>query len=51
MNQRVQVHPEEDSGDIFVHYTIQDAGFKTLSEGQAVALTSSMAPKARQQQT
>ena len=26
----------EDGGDVFVHFSIQDEGFKTLNEGQAV---------------
>lgn len=37
---------KEDGGDIFVHYTaIQDAGFKTLSEGQAVSFDIVDGPK------
>jgi cold shock protein len=37
---------KEDGGDIFVHYTaIQDSGFKTLSEGQAVSFDIVDGPK------
>jgi cold shock protein len=37
---------KEDGGDIFVHYTaIQDAGFKTLSEGQQVSFDIVDGPK------
>jgi CspA family cold shock protein len=37
---------KEEGGDIFVHYTaIQDAGFKTLSEGQQVSFDIVDGPK------
>jgi CspA family cold shock protein len=37
---------KEDGGDIFVHYTaIQDNGFKSLSEGQAVSFDVVDGPK------
>ena len=37
---------KEDGGDIFVHYTaIQDAGFKTLTEGQQVSFDIVDGPK------
>jgi cold shock protein len=37
---------KEDGGDIFVHYTaIQDAGFKTLAEGQQVSFDIVDGPK------
>ncbi len=36
----------EDGGDVFVHYTaIQDNGFKSLSEGQAVSFEVVDGPK------
>ena len=37
---------KEDGGDVFVHYTaIQDDGFKSLSEGQAVSFDVVDSPK------
>ncbi len=37
---------KEDGGDVFVHYTaIQDNGFKSLSEGQAVSFEIVDGPK------
>jgi CspA family cold shock protein len=37
---------KEDGGDVFVHYTaIQDNGFKSLSEGQAVSFETVDGPK------
>ncbi len=37
---------KEDGGDVFVHYTaIQDAKFKTLTEGQAVSFDIVEGPK------
>ncbi len=36
----------EDGGDVFVHYTaIQDNGFKSLAEGQAVSFDVVEGPK------
>ncbi len=37
---------KEDGGDVFVHYTaIQDNGFKSLAEGQAVSFEIVDGPK------
>jgi len=37
---------KEDGGDVFVHYTaIQDDGFKSLAEGQAVSFDVVDSPK------
>ncbi len=37
---------KEDGGDVFVHYTaIQDNGFKSLAEGQAVSFEVVDGPK------
>jgi len=37
---------KEDGGDVFVHYTdIQDNGFKSLAEGQAVSFEVISGPK------
>ena len=37
---------KEDGGDVFFHYTaIQDEGFKSLSEGQAVSFEIVDSPK------
>ena len=40
---------QEDGADVFVHFSaIQDAGFKTLAEGQAVKFEVTEGPKGPQ---
>ncbi len=40
---------QEDGPDVFVHFSaIQDAGFKTLAEGQSVAFEVTEGPKGPQ---